>query len=78
MDALGLIREFLKERLSVEPERVVPEAELDRLGVDSLMLLELMFKFEDQFGLEIHSNRGSPRTVGEVLALIGGLGVASR
>jgi acyl carrier protein len=78
MDALGLIREFLRERLSVEPERVVPEAELDRLGVDSLMLLELMFKFEDQFGLEIPSNRGSPRTVGEVLALIGGLCGASR
>lgn len=78
MDALGLIREFLRERLSVEPDRVVPEAELARLGVDSLMLLELMFKFEDQFGLEIPSNRGSPRTVGEVVALIGGLRGAPR
>jgi acyl carrier protein len=70
MDALDLIREFLQERLSVEPDRVVPEADLLDLGVDSLMLLELMFNFEDQLGLEIPRNAGSPRTVGDVLAIV--------
>lgn len=70
MDALGLIREFLKERLGVEPDIVVPAAKLEGLGVDSLMMLELMFAFEDRFGIEIPSNQGSPRTVGDVVALM--------
>ena len=42
MDSIGLIREFLKDRLGVEPDRVVPAAALAELGVDSLMMLELM------------------------------------
>lgn len=70
MDALGLIRDFLKERLSVEPDRVLPDTELDKLGVDSLMLLELMFEFEDRFGIEIPSSEASPRTVAQVVALM--------
>jgi len=70
MDALGLIREFLKERLGVEPDRVLPDTELEALGVDSLMLLELMFEFEDRFGVEIPSNEASPRSVGQVIALM--------
>ena len=47
MDSLSLIREFLQGRLGVEAEKVVSEALLEPLGVDSLMALELMFEFED-------------------------------
>jgi acyl carrier protein len=78
MDALGLIREFLKERLGVEPRTVLPEAELGRLGVDSLMLLELMFEFEDRFGIEIPSTEASPRTVSQVVALMDRLSALRR
>ena len=53
MDSLDLIREFLHDRLGVAPEQVVPEATLAALGVDSLMMLELMFEFEDRFGITL-------------------------
>lgn len=73
MDSIGLIREFLEERLAVAGERVVPEALLADLGVDSLMLLELMFAFEDRFEIKLPSNLATPKTVGEVVATMDGL-----
>jgi acyl carrier protein len=73
MESIGLIRDFLKDRLGVEPERVVSEAVLPELGVDSLMMLELMFEFEDQFGIKLSRNLKTPRTVGEMVTLMDGL-----
>lgn len=73
MDSIGLIRNFLKDRLGVDPENVVPDAVLADLGVDSLMMLELMFEFEDHFGIKLSSTLKSPRSVGEMVDLMDGL-----
>ena len=73
MDSLGLIREFLKDRLGVEPDRVTLEAPLAELGVDSLMMLELMFEFEDRFGIKLATDLQTPKTVGEMITLMDGL-----
>ncbi|MBS1143836.1 MAG: acyl carrier protein [Proteobacteria bacterium] len=73
MESIGLIRDFLKDRLAVEPESVVPDAVLAELGVDSLMMLELMFEFEDRFGIKLSSDLQTPRTVGEMVSLMDGL-----
>ena len=70
MESLGLIREFLQDRLGVEPDLVVSDAQLDALGVDSLMMLELMFEFEDRFGITLSKDLKSPKTVGEMVALM--------
>lgn len=70
MDSIGLIREFLQDRLGAAPEKVVSEAPLDSLGVDSLMMLELMFEFEDRFGITLSKDLKSPQTVGEMAALM--------
>lgn len=67
--AIGLIREFLKDRLDVAPERVVPEALLADLGVDSLLLLELMFEFEDRFNIKLPEDTVTPKTVADMLVL---------
>lgn len=70
MDSLGLIREFLQNRLGVTPERVISEAPLISLGVDSLMMLELMFEFEDRFAITLSKDLKSPKTVGDMAALM--------
>ena len=70
MDSIGLIRQFLEERLGVAPETVVAEAPLSELGVDSLMMLELIFEFEDRFGVKLSKDLKSPRTVGEMVSLM--------
>ena len=73
MKAIELIREFLHERLAADPAAVVPEAALADLGVDSLMMLELMFEFEDRFGIKLATDLQTPKTVGEMIALMDGL-----
>ena len=70
MDSLGLIREFLHNRLGVPSERVVADAALVSLGVDSLMMLELMFEFEDRFAIKLESDLKAPQTVGELATLM--------
>jgi acyl carrier protein len=70
MDSLSLIREFVHERIGVEPARVVPEAVLETLGVDSLMLLELIFEFEQRFHITLPAGLKSPRTVSEMVTMM--------
>ena len=78
MDSIGLIREFLKDRLGVEPDRVVPAAVLAELGVDSLMMLELMFEFEDRFNIKLSDDTAAPKTVGDMVSLMDGLIAAAQ
>jgi acyl carrier protein len=73
MQSLDLIRQFLKDRLGVDPETVVSEARLADLGVDSLMMLELMFEFEDRFGIALSKDLKSPQTVNEMVVMMDGL-----
>lgn len=70
MESISLICQFLQERLAVAPERTVPEATLESLGVDSLMMLELIFEFEDRFGITLAKDLPTPQTVGEMVALM--------
>jgi acyl carrier protein len=73
MSSTELIRTFLTDRLGVEPDQVTPQALLAELGVDSLMLAELMFEAEDRMGIEIPSDVQPPRTVAEMQAVIDSL-----
>jgi acyl carrier protein len=70
MNAIELIRQFLVERLGVSEAAIAPEAVLSELGVDSLMLAELMFEAEDRLGVEIASDQTPPATVADMVALI--------
>ncbi|SDM09483.1 acyl carrier protein [Oryzisolibacter propanilivorax] len=70
MDSLELIRNFLSERLGVEPERVREDAVLADLGVDSLMVAELMFEAEDRLNIDINNDEPVPVTVGDMRAII--------
>jgi acyl carrier protein len=68
MNDLELIQNFLKDRVeSPALDKIVPEATLTELGIDSLMLVELIFEFEDQTGLSVPTDIPPPTTVGELL-----------
>lgn len=48
------IKKIIAEKLSVEPDEVVPEASfVDDLGADSLDLVELIMAMEEAFDIEI-------------------------
>ncbi|GLS14934.1 MULTISPECIES: acyl carrier protein [Hydrogenophaga] len=70
MDSTEIIRNFLQDRLGVEATRVVDDALLADLGVDSLMLAELMFEAEDRLDISIDSPDVLPKTVGEMRGVI--------
>ena len=74
-DYLTLLREFLHKRENIDPARVTPEASLEELKVDSLLLLELLFEFEDKLGVSIPHDIPPPKTVGDLLGIVDGLKV---
>ena len=69
-DNLTLLGEFLHKRENIDPARVTPEASFEELKVDSLMLLELFFEFEDKLGVPIPPDTPPPKTVGELLGIV--------
>ena len=69
-DYLTLLREFLHKRENIDPARVTPEASLEELKVDSLLLLELLFEFEDKLGVTIPQDITPPKTIGDLLAIV--------
>jgi acyl carrier protein len=56
MSTLETLQDILIEEFDLTRERVAPDAELAALGVDSLDLLELMFKIEDRYQLAIRDD----------------------
>jgi len=69
-DNLSVLSEFLHKRESIDPARVTPEALLEDLKVDSLLLLELLFEFEDRLGISIPQDIPRPKTVGDLLGIV--------
>jgi acyl carrier protein len=71
MNTLETLQHILIDEFNLTRERVAPDAELAALGVDSLDLLELMFKIEDRYQLAIRDDVPHDlMTVGDVVRFI--------
>jgi acyl carrier protein len=53
MSTLDTLVDILTRDYSIAREQIGPDATLKTLGLDSLALLELMFKIEDRYQLKI-------------------------
>lgn len=74
MSTLETLQDILVRDYGLPRDRLAPDAALDTLGMDSLSLLELMFKIEDGFNLKIPGDPPSNlRTVRDVVEYIDGL-----
>jgi acyl carrier protein len=74
MSTLETLQDILVREFNLTREQLAPTAELNALGVDSLDLLELMFKIEDRFGVTIRDDTPSNLlTVADVVVYIDGL-----
>ena len=69
-DNLAVLSEFLHKSQKIDPALVTPEALLEDLKVDSLLLLELLFEFEDKLGVTIPQDIPRPKTVGDLLDIV--------
>lgn len=67
---LEILKDFLKNRLEIDVSHVDSNTELESLGIDSLMQMELVFDFEDKFDFRMPEIDKRPTTVGGLVALI--------
>jgi acyl carrier protein len=74
MSTLETLQDILIDEFALTREQLTPDAELNALGVDSLDLLELMFKIEDRYKLAICDDVPTTlSTVNDVVLYIDGL-----
>ena len=74
MSTLDTLTDILVRDYGVAREQVTSEATLATLGLDSLSLLELMFKIEDCYGVKIADDTPTDLvTVNDVVRYIDGL-----
>jgi acyl carrier protein len=69
-DNLAVLSAFLHKTQKIDSALVTPEALLEDLKVDSLLLLELLFEFEDRLGVSIPQDTPRPKTVGDLLGIV--------
>ncbi len=74
MSTLETLQEILVRDYGLSRERLTADARLETLGMDSLSLLELMFKIEDNYCLKITGDTPTNLvTVNDVVLYIDGL-----
>lgn len=73
MQTLELLREYLQKKASIDPTKVTPEAKLEDIGVDSLILIDLMFELEESLNVRVPDVDTRPTTVLELTQLFDAL-----
>jgi acyl carrier protein len=74
MNTLETLQDILVRDYALKREQLAPDAVLTSLNIDSLGLLELMFKIEDHFSLKITGDTPTDLvTVNDVVVYIDGL-----
>lgn len=71
---LQKVQKIFASKFSLAEERVIPEASLESLGLDSLDAIEVMFDIEDEFQIRIPQDRRENevkiKTVQDILGVI--------
>jgi acyl carrier protein len=73
MQTLELLRDYLFRKVSIDPDKVTPEARLEDIGVDSLVLIDLMFELEESLNVRVTDMDSRPATVAELIELFDAL-----
>jgi acyl carrier protein len=78
MNTLDTLVDILVRDYSVARDQIRPEATLQTLGIDSLSVLELMFKIEDRYNVKITGDTPTDLlTVSDVVRYIDSLRAGS-
>jgi acyl carrier protein len=70
MSTLQTIQQVLAGELSLEAGSLDPARPLDELGIDSLTVIECLFKLEDKFGISIGNRDAGARTLQDIADLV--------
>jgi acyl carrier protein len=61
-ETFAKVADIVAEKLGIEKSRITRESTLADLGADSLDLVEIVMKFEEQFGIEINDEDAEKMT----------------
>ncbi len=64
------LKEMIAEEFSISIDKLTPEATVESLGIDSLGLIDFMFKVEDELGVDMPDSRTPLLTLADVYAEI--------
>lgn len=70
MDTLNTIQQLISTEAEVKIQDLDPGRPLEEIGIDSLTVLELMFKIEETFGIKMPDERVPLRTVQDIADLV--------
>lgn len=70
MDTLNVVRQLIAAEAEVKLEDLEPGRPLEELGIDSLTVLEIMFRMEETFGIKMPDERVPIRTVQDIADLV--------
>ena len=56
----------ISERFGVPVEKLLPEATMEALNIDSLSMIEFLFEMEDKMGISLADSREPLKTLGDV------------
>lgn len=70
MSTLETLQSILADEFKLSPAQLEPEARLADLGVDSLNLIELIFKLEDRYNLKIKDDGRQLVTIKDVVGYV--------
>lgn len=60
----------ISEHFDVPIEKLVPEATMESLKIDSLSMIEFLFEMEDKLGINLSESREPLKTLGDVFSEI--------
>ena len=66
MSTLTTVQEMLMAEFELTADKVMPEANLASLGIDSLATLEFLFKLEEKFELDLNNDPTPVNTVADI------------
>lgn len=65
------IREIIAQKLSIDSSRVTEQSTLQDLGADSLDMVEIIMKIEEEYTIEINDEEAEKlHNVGDVIAYV--------
>lgn len=73
MTTLQTVQKIIAAELDVDPAELDPARPLQELGVDSLTIMECLFKIEDEFKISVDSTGLSVSTLKDIADMVDAL-----
>lgn len=64
------LKQIVIDKFDIEAEKIVPEATLESLGLDSLDTFDMIFSAEETFNIKVPNSEVDIKTVEDVVNLI--------